>query len=81
MGWTLYSIVYSALFFGLGFRIQNKKGSVGSAIGLELIGIFAICFGVFRSLYYIQWLVIPLVVGTLLIEIILFRRGYKAHSA
>lgn len=80
IGWTLYGILYSALVFGLGFRIQNKKGSVGAAIGLQLLGIAAICLDVFRSLYYMQWLAVPLVVGTLLIEIVLTRKGYKLHS-
>jgi hypothetical protein len=78
LGWTFYGILYSVLVFGLGFRIQNKRGSVGSAIGLQLFGIFAICIDLYRSLYYLQWLAIPCVAGTLLMEIVLMRRAQRS---
>lgn len=78
LGWTFYGILYSALVFGLGFRIQNKKGSVGSAVGLQLFGIFTICLDLYRSLYYLQWVATPFVAGTLLAEIMLMRRVQRS---
>lgn len=78
--WTFYGILYSALFFGLGLRIQKKKGAVLSGIGLQSIGIIAICIDLYRSLYYRQWIAMPLVAATLLTEVLLILRGQRAQT-
>jgi len=78
LGWTFYGILYSAALFGLGIRIQNKRGSVGSAVGLQLFGIFAICLDLYRSLYYLEWIAIPFVAGLLFAEIMLMRRVQRS---
>lgn len=78
--WTFYGVLYSALLFWVGTRIQNKRGPRLSAIGLQAFGILAICIDIYRVLYYAQWVALPFVAGTLVIEIAMIVRVQRAQT-
>ena len=78
--WTFYGIFYSGVLFALGWRVQQRKGPSGSATGLQAIAIFAICLDSVRAVYYLQWIAIPLVIGTLGVEIAIMRRENRTSQ-
>ncbi len=80
LGWTFYGVLYSALLFWLGVRIQSKRGAILSAIGLQAFGILAICLDLYRTLYYLQWVALPFMAGTLVIEIVTILRVRRART-
>lgn len=80
LGWTFYGVLYSALLFWVGTRIQNKRGPCLSAIGLQAFGVLAICIDLYRTGYYAQWVALPFVAGTLVIEIITIVRIQRAQT-